>query len=145
MTQEITKSHNSHAIFLDRFNGVKNAEISKKYNIPLNTVNDSFAVNGKWYTDYRRFEGELNQKVIQEAKSELIKSVMKASNTLSGLLNSKNENVALKASLEILDRVTGKEPSQDKPEMDIFKQIMESILKKVDETEDEKIIGINES
>lgn len=97
-----TNSLKKNRAFDLKYRGSSNETISKKLKINSSTLATYFS--REWKSDYEKFELEQNNYILKWSRQSLIRSLNKASNTLVVLLDSSDDKIRLRASVELLDR-----------------------------------------
>ncbi|MCK9461600.1 MAG: hypothetical protein M0R80_18380 [Proteobacteria bacterium] len=95
-------------LFMLKYEGAKITELAVEFNINLRVLYEYFQKGGIWVTEYKDFEKNLNDEMIEEAKSILKKGVKSASQALILSLASGDGNVRVRAANSILEREFGK-------------------------------------
>lgn len=87
-----------------KFEGKTYSEIAKKTGYQRGTLEVYLSKEGKWYKEYLNWQDEEISSIQIESKKKLRQLTNEAIKTVEKLLRSDNENIALKAALEILKR-----------------------------------------
>lgn len=91
-----------------RFEGKTAKEIATETKYSLDTVYSYFAKGGKLHEAYLNYEKEMGDEIVITTKRILKQNIRKASQMLVAKIDSADEKVSLKASIEVLDRFFGK-------------------------------------
>lgn len=106
--QLVTNSLKKLKAFELRYQGKPFSYISSAIKVNASTIGTYFS--REWKTDYEKYAEEQNQLVIKWSHQTLRRSLEPAVNSLVSLLDSKDERIKLRASIELLDRCLPADP-----------------------------------
>lgn len=87
-----------------KLEGKKYKEIAEQTGLKEGTLEVYFAKFGKWNKDYLSWQDEQILAIQNESRKKLRQLTTEAIKTITKLIQSSNESIALKASLEVLKR-----------------------------------------
>ena len=134
--QKNTKKYKKIEIFQDKYNGLTYKKLSGKYDVSEDTLASRFS-RGIWKEDYDKFEKELMDEGIKEAKKNLGKLTKDASIILAKALEifEVNPELSVKSAIEILNRQFGKSVDINanlNMDMQPFSELMKELREELD-------------